>query len=127
MEHIAFVRQKEINAYPIRNIPGMSWETGDLVVHMAGCWVNNECNKQWKEMMAQRVPVDDGVKAMVKAAKAATGAPVVRAEGAEGGVEVHKPETAKVEQIPAPAQQAHSQAVAQPVHAPETAPVAAAV
>ncbi|KAI5817172.1 galactosyl transferase GMA12/MNN10 family-domain-containing protein [Pyronema omphalodes] len=138
MEHIAFVQQKEINAYPIRNIQGMSWETGDLVVHIAGCWVNNECNKQWKEMMAQRVVVDDALREKVKAAAAAglqVGRGATEGAGGAGGIEgavaskalEGAPEAKEaVAAAGTPAQNPPSIAITQPVHAPETAPVAAA-
>jgi hypothetical protein len=59
-EHIALVPQREINSYPIKDFESMSWMPGDLVVHIAGCWVKNQCNDQWVEYMAQRTPVSKG-------------------------------------------------------------------
>ncbi|KAF8243631.1 galactosyl transferase, partial [Wilcoxina mikolae CBS 423.85] len=54
LEHLALVSQRQINAYPVNNVADMSWESGDLVVHIAGCWVKNECNDQWKKFMGRR-------------------------------------------------------------------------
>ena len=56
-EHTALVSQTVLNSYPYADIPGMSWEMGQLVVHFAGCWVRHECNGRWKEFMALRTPV----------------------------------------------------------------------
>ena len=51
------IQQDEINAYAVTGNPGMSWVEGKPVVHLAGCWVLNECNKQWKEYMDKRTTV----------------------------------------------------------------------
>jgi hypothetical protein len=56
LEHVALVPQREINAYPLKDVEHMGWYPGDLVVHIAGCWVNNQCNDQWVEYMAKRTP-----------------------------------------------------------------------
>jgi hypothetical protein len=56
LEHVALVPQRAINAYPLKDVSHMSWYPGDLVVHIAGCWVNNQCNDQWVEYMAKRTP-----------------------------------------------------------------------
>jgi hypothetical protein len=57
MEHVSLIGQNEFNGYTVRKVAGMSWEKGDFVVHLAGCWVTESCNQRWKEFMALRTPV----------------------------------------------------------------------
>lgn len=61
MEHFGLVSQRVLNSYPI-GIPHMGWAKGDLVVHLAGCWVEHECNQRWEQYMALRefVPENKG-------------------------------------------------------------------
>ena len=49
--------QDEINAYPEAMEEGSEWTEGDLIVHLAGCWVKNTCKEQWKEFMGKRKTV----------------------------------------------------------------------
>lgn len=53
MEHVGFVGQRVLNSYPI-DTPHMGWAKGDLVVHLAGCWVDGECDVRWTRYMALR-------------------------------------------------------------------------
>lgn len=53
MEHFGLVNQRVFNAYPIAT-PNMGWVTGDLVVHLAGCWVEDQCSQRWEQYMAMR-------------------------------------------------------------------------
>lgn len=62
LEHLALVSQTQINAYPVENVADMSWETGNLVVHIAGCWVKNQCNDQWEKFMDRRIVVSASMK-----------------------------------------------------------------
>jgi hypothetical protein len=32
----------------------MRWFEGDLVVHFAGCWVNDQCQQRWAEFWGKR-------------------------------------------------------------------------
>lgn len=72
LDHVALVSQREINAYPVEGVPDMGWEEGDLAVHLAGCWVTNVCNDQWKEYMARRRRVTDALKAKFASSAAKT-------------------------------------------------------
>ncbi|KAJ8101827.1 galactosyl transferase GMA12/MNN10 family-domain-containing protein [Lipomyces tetrasporus] len=56
-EHIAIVPQRVINAYSVGG-DEMGWRTGDLVVHFAGCWVNNECDKRWQDFWSRRQVIE---------------------------------------------------------------------
>lgn len=51
MEHFGLVRQRVLNAYPIAT-KNMGWEKGDLAVHLAGCWVEDQCSERWWQYMA---------------------------------------------------------------------------
>ncbi|KAK9313701.1 galactosyl transferase GMA12/MNN10 family-domain-containing protein, partial [Lipomyces starkeyi] len=50
---VAVVPQRVINAFSVGD-DQMGWMTGDLVVHFAGCWVQNECDKRWKDFWSRR-------------------------------------------------------------------------
>lgn len=52
-EHFGLVSQRVLNAYPVAT-PDMGWLKGDLVVHLAGCWVEGECSNRWEQYMALR-------------------------------------------------------------------------
>jgi len=52
-EHMGLVRQRTLNAYPVGG-KEMIWSEGDLVVHMAGCWVDDKCNDRWEQYWAKR-------------------------------------------------------------------------
>jgi hypothetical protein len=53
MEHFGLVGQRVLNSYPI-GIPHMGWAKGDVVVHLAGCWVEKQCTQRWEQYMALR-------------------------------------------------------------------------
>jgi hypothetical protein len=36
----------------------MGWKKGDLVVHLAGCWVADKCDERWKEFWQKRETVN---------------------------------------------------------------------
>jgi len=55
-EHLALVPQRALNAYPV-GWENMGWKEGDLVIHLAGCWVDDACDKRWKENWARRQTV----------------------------------------------------------------------
>lgn len=66
--HVGFVEQHVLNAY--YSAPGAvtdlehdkwqgHWQDGDLLVHMAGCWVNNECEAHWMSMWERRTKVPE--------------------------------------------------------------------
>ncbi|EEB09217.1 alpha-1,2-galactosyltransferase gmh3 [Schizosaccharomyces japonicus yFS275] len=48
--HVGLVEQRLINAYPQGY--NMDWRPGDLVVHLAGCWVENHCEEWWNKFHA---------------------------------------------------------------------------
>jgi hypothetical protein len=50
-ERIGFVRQRLINAYPGGE---NMWNPGDLVVHFAGCWVNDKCSEYFNEFWGKK-------------------------------------------------------------------------
>lgn len=51
--HMGLVRQRVLNAYPVGE-EKMVWHDGDLVVHMAGCWIDDKCNERWEEFWAKK-------------------------------------------------------------------------
>ncbi|KAK9239176.1 galactosyl transferase GMA12/MNN10 family-domain-containing protein [Lipomyces kononenkoae] len=55
-EHVAIIPQRVINAYSVGG-DEMGWVTGDLVVHFAGCWVSNDCDKRWQDFWNRRFVV----------------------------------------------------------------------
>ncbi|KAL7268588.1 hypothetical protein RUND412_008785 [Rhizina undulata] len=58
-EHLAIVPQLMINAYPI-DTPGMGWRKGDLIVHLAGCWVEEVCDVRWRQYQRKKMTVAGG-------------------------------------------------------------------
>lgn len=58
MEHFALVPQTTLNAYAI-GTPGMGWRKGDLVVHFAGCWVEDQCSMRWEQYSAMKEPIPE--------------------------------------------------------------------
>jgi hypothetical protein len=52
-EHTGLIKQRVANAY-VEGGPSMSWEKGDLVVHLAGCWVSDKCEERWNEFWDKR-------------------------------------------------------------------------
>ncbi|KAK9480270.1 galactosyl transferase GMA12/MNN10 family-domain-containing protein [Lipomyces japonicus] len=59
-EHVAIVPQRVINAFSVGG-DNMGWMTGDLVVHFAGCWVDNECNSRFQDFWKRRVTVGKAI------------------------------------------------------------------
>ncbi|EWC46974.1 hypothetical protein DRE_03736 [Drechslerella stenobrocha 248] len=57
-EHVGLVPQRVLNGFPV-GWDNMGWHNDDLVVHLAGCWVDNACNERWKEYWGQRITVAD--------------------------------------------------------------------
>ncbi|KAI5779726.1 galactosyl transferase GMA12/MNN10 family-domain-containing protein [Geopyxis carbonaria] len=55
--NVGLVVQNLINAYPLTNVHEMGYSPGDLVVHIAGCWVANRCESQWNDYMKQSTSV----------------------------------------------------------------------
>lgn len=52
-DHVGYVNQRVINAYPVGG-SNMGWYTGDLVVHFAGCWVEHKCAAQFEDFWNRR-------------------------------------------------------------------------
>ncbi|KAF3906596.1 hypothetical protein ABW20_dc0108648 [Dactylellina cionopaga] len=57
-EHVALVPQRVLNGFPV-GWEHMGWHKDDLVVHLAGCWVENACNERWKSFWEKKVTVED--------------------------------------------------------------------
>ncbi|KAK6341187.1 hypothetical protein TWF696_008274 [Orbilia brochopaga] len=57
-EHLALVPQRVLNGFPV-GWENMGWHTDDLVVHLAGCWVDNACNERWTSYWDRRTRVAD--------------------------------------------------------------------
>jgi hypothetical protein len=47
-----------MNAYHVGS-EHMKWEEDNIVVHFAGCWVANACNKIFEERWANRTAVPE--------------------------------------------------------------------
>ena len=56
-DHVGYVNQRVINAYPVGG-DNMGWYTGDLVVHFAGCWVEHKCAAQFEDFWKRRKTVE---------------------------------------------------------------------
>lgn len=56
-DHVGYVNQRVLNAYPI-GASNMGWFTGDLVVHFAGCWVEKRCAVQFENFWNRRKTVE---------------------------------------------------------------------
>jgi len=54
-EHVGVVTQRDLNANAFESEDG--WHEGDLLVHFAGCWVQNECEVNWEKFWRRRSPV----------------------------------------------------------------------
>lgn len=54
-DHVGVVDQRAINAYGFDGDWG--YHEGDLLVHFAGCWVQNMCESQWEKYWTMRSPV----------------------------------------------------------------------
>ena len=52
-EHLGIVKQRTINSFP-EGADFMRWEEGDLLVHLAGCWVEDVCQERWDQFWAMR-------------------------------------------------------------------------
>jgi hypothetical protein len=61
-DHTGYVPQRVLNAYSVGG-DNMGWKTGDLVVHFAGCWVENKCDERWKDFWSRRTKAADSKKA----------------------------------------------------------------
>ncbi|KAK9343582.1 galactosyl transferase GMA12/MNN10 family-domain-containing protein [Lipomyces starkeyi] len=57
-QHVAIVAQRVINAFSVGG-EHMGWKTGDLVVHFAGCWVEDACDTRWKDFWSRRKTVSE--------------------------------------------------------------------
>jgi hypothetical protein len=55
-EHVGLLKQRVANAYP-EGGNDMRWQTNDLVVHLAGCWVEDKCQERWKTYWDKRTIV----------------------------------------------------------------------
>jgi hypothetical protein len=56
-QHLGLIRQRVANAYTEGN-DEMKWQAGDLVVHFAGCWVDDECQQRWQQFWKKRDILD---------------------------------------------------------------------
>lgn len=56
--HAACMKQRSMNAYPDYNALGLHWETGDHVVHFAGCGGDHICEGAWARYWDQREDVE---------------------------------------------------------------------
>lgn len=52
-DHVGYVSQRVLNAYPFSR----GWSPGDLVVHFAGCWVDDRCAEQFDDFWNRRKTV----------------------------------------------------------------------
>lgn len=52
-EHTGIAKQRAINAF-VEGPSWMMWEDGDLLVHLAGCWVQDLCASRWAEWWNKR-------------------------------------------------------------------------
>lgn len=59
MEHFGLVGQRVLNSYAIDENSNMGWAEGDLVVHFAGCWVEDKCSQKWEQYMAMKQPMPE--------------------------------------------------------------------
>lgn len=54
--HTGLVDQHVINGYSVGD-EHMKWQEDDIVVHFAGCWVDNSCDARFEKMWSMRSPV----------------------------------------------------------------------
>ncbi|KAE9988578.1 hypothetical protein EG328_009711 [Venturia inaequalis] len=52
-EHTGMLKQRVVNPF-VEGGPTMQWQKGDLLVHLAGCWVPDKCGERWKEFWDKR-------------------------------------------------------------------------
>ena len=57
-DHVGYVAQRLINAYAIDD-KNVGWNSGDLVVHFAGCWVESTCATQFEKYWSKRKTVGE--------------------------------------------------------------------
>ncbi|KAK6544812.1 hypothetical protein TWF694_001494 [Orbilia ellipsospora] len=57
-EHTGLISQRVLNGYP-EGGNHMGWRKDDLVVHLAGCWVENKCNERWSNFWGKRITIED--------------------------------------------------------------------
>ncbi|KAK6543919.1 hypothetical protein TWF694_000637 [Orbilia ellipsospora] len=57
-ERTGLIPQRTLNGYPV-GWESMGWFKGDLVLHLAGCWVDHACNERWKDGWDKRITVED--------------------------------------------------------------------
>ncbi|KAF2423289.1 hypothetical protein EJ08DRAFT_596244 [Tothia fuscella] len=55
-EHVGLLKQRVANAYP-EGGDEMRWQKDDLVVHLAGCWVEDKCQERWQKFWKERIVV----------------------------------------------------------------------
>jgi len=55
-EHLGLIKQRVANSYS-EGGPDMTWQEGDLIIHFAGCWVDDTCQERWKEFWNKRATV----------------------------------------------------------------------
>ncbi|KAF1991743.1 glycosyltransferase family 34 protein [Aulographum hederae CBS 113979] len=55
-QHVGLIGQRVINSYP-QGGDIMGWREGDLIVHMAGCWVSNHCQEWWRDFWNKKKSV----------------------------------------------------------------------
>ncbi|CAA89963.1 alpha-1,2-galactosyltransferase Gmh2 [Schizosaccharomyces pombe] len=48
---VGLIPQRKINAFH-EGPENMEWQKGDLVIHFAGCWVENRCDELWQKFYA---------------------------------------------------------------------------
>jgi hypothetical protein len=51
--HVGVYPQRQFNAY-VQGGPEMGWRDGDLLVHLAGCWVEKKCQEWFETFWAKR-------------------------------------------------------------------------
>lgn len=55
-EHTGIAKQRTINAYtePAEGASWQKWHEGDLLIHIAGCWVYGACAEWWQDAWDKR-------------------------------------------------------------------------
>ncbi len=62
------MKQRVANAFA-EGGPDMAWREGDLLVHLAGCWVDHMCVERWEKFWATKAEVPAGTRASNKQAQ----------------------------------------------------------
>ncbi|KAF2020349.1 glycosyltransferase family 34 protein [Aaosphaeria arxii CBS 175.79] len=52
-DHVAIFPQRKFNAF-VQGGDKMGWRDGDLLVHLAGCWVNKHCGEWFEQFWSRR-------------------------------------------------------------------------